>query len=173
MVSKKDSTGFDLKKLCQRLRLCAGKESECSTNECCKNCTKIKKTEKARNKQKETSRNAQSKTTVVSGSVSNCFTSPDKTKVRLPSTGLSVPSDGSARVSFRPSGKDSVREHLDGTRCHCYCGSCSRYVPNSAYDLLERCLDLNPKSRITASQALSHQFLINGLKSGPSSQSER
>eukprot|EP00117_Sycon_ciliatum_P043335 scpid99554/ scgid31391/ Probable serine/threonine-protein kinase cdc7; Cell division control protein 7 len=32
-------------------------------------------------------------------------------------------------------------------------------VPDSAYDLLRRCLDLNPLTRITASQALSHPFL--------------
>jgi cell division control protein 7 len=31
-------------------------------------------------------------------------------------------------------------------------------VPDSAYDLLERCLDLDPHKRITASQALKHSF---------------
>ena len=34
-------------------------------------------------------------------------------------------------------------------------------VPESAYELLYRCLDLNPATRITADQALSHPFTIN------------
>lgn len=34
-------------------------------------------------------------------------------------------------------------------------------VPESAYELLNRCLDLNPATRITAEQALSHPFIVN------------
>ena len=34
-------------------------------------------------------------------------------------------------------------------------------TPTLAYDLLEKCLDLNPFTRITASQALQHSFLNN------------
>ena len=34
-------------------------------------------------------------------------------------------------------------------------------VPESAYELLNRCLDLNPSTRITAEQALSHPFIDN------------
>eukprot|EP01132_Coremiostelium_polycephalum_P001175 gene1175-1487_t len=33
-------------------------------------------------------------------------------------------------------------------------------IPMEAYDLLERCLDLNPFTRITASEALTHPFLL-------------
>jgi cell division control protein 7 len=33
-------------------------------------------------------------------------------------------------------------------------------MPDSAFHLLERCLDLNPMTRITASEALRHPFLI-------------
>jgi serine/threonine protein kinase len=36
--------------------------------------------------------------------------------------------------------------------------SVKRKIPNSAYDLLERCLDLNPYTRITAKDAMSHFF---------------
>jgi len=32
-------------------------------------------------------------------------------------------------------------------------------APDSAYDLLKRCLDLNPATRITATEALCHPFL--------------
>ena len=33
-------------------------------------------------------------------------------------------------------------------------------VPDSVFDLLNQCLDLNPKNRTTAQQALSHSFFI-------------
>ena len=35
------------------------------------------------------------------------------------------------------------------------------FATPSAYNLLEKCLDLNPFTRITASQALQHPFLSN------------
>ena len=38
-----------------------------------------------------------------------------------------------------------------------------RSVPDSAFDLLSRLLDLNPHSRITADQALKHPFLTASL----------
>lgn len=53
-------------------------------------------------------------------------------------------------------GKD--HEHLDGTKCTSNCCKCCWAIPSSAYDLLQRCLDLNPQTRITASQALQHPF---------------
>ena len=34
-------------------------------------------------------------------------------------------------------------------------------VPDSAYDLLYRCLDLNPATRITAELALQHSFMVD------------
>lgn len=34
-------------------------------------------------------------------------------------------------------------------------------VPDSAYDLLYRCLDLNPATRITADLALQHSFIVD------------
>ena len=34
-------------------------------------------------------------------------------------------------------------------------------VPDSAFDLLYRCLDLNPATRITAEVALQHSFIVN------------
>lgn len=45
-------------------------------------------------------------------------------------------------------------------------GNCEAYnglgtVPDCAYDLLQHCLDLNPVTRITAEQALSHSFIVN------------
>ena len=51
--------------------------------------------------------------------------------------------------------------HLDGTECGCTCCACCWAIEDAAYDLLERCLDLNPYTRITASQALEHAFFKN------------
>ena len=34
-------------------------------------------------------------------------------------------------------------------------------LPDSAFNLLYRCLDLNPATRITADEALKHPFIIN------------
>ena len=53
-----------------------------------------------------------------------------------------------------------------GSRCDSDggCGSDSdswNQVPDSAYDLLHRCLDLNPATRITANLALQHSFMVD------------
>lgn len=64
---------------------------------------------------------------------------------------------------------------VDGHNCH---GSSTAYpvqdgrsiavtswgeVPQSMYDLLHRCLDLDPSTRITASEALKHPFITDKL----------
>ena len=51
----------------------------------------------------------------------------------------------------KPLSEDSQRE--------CYDRDTSNFAPAIAYDLLEKCLDLNPHVRITAHQALQHPFL--------------
>ena len=53
-----------------------------------------------------------------------------------------------------------------GSRCYSEGGSGSdsdswNQVPDSAYDLLYRCLDLNPATRITAELALQHSFMVD------------
>ena len=53
-----------------------------------------------------------------------------------------------------------------GTGCDSDGGSGSdsdswNQVPDSAYDLLHRCLDLNPATRITADLALQHSFMVD------------
>ena len=61
-----------------------------------------------------------------------------------------IDSDGS--INFKPtvffSSSVSIEPHRDT----------SNFAPVVAYDLLEKCLDLNPFTRITASQALQHPF---------------
>ena len=56
--------------------------------------------------------------------------------------------------------------HYDGEDCET--GSVStadsdswNQVPDSAYDLLIKCLDLNPTTRITAELALQHSFTVD------------
>ena len=53
-----------------------------------------------------------------------------------------------------------------GSMCNSEGGSGSdsdswNQVPDSAYDLLYRCLDLNPATRITAELALQHNFMVD------------
>lgn len=40
------------------------------------------------------------------------------------------------------------------------CYDISREVPESAYDLLDKLLDPNPNTRITAADALGHPFIL-------------
>ena len=48
--------------------------------------------------------------------------------------------------------------HVDGSECGSTCCTCCWAIEDSAYELLERCLDLNPHTRITAAEALEHPF---------------
>lgn len=48
--------------------------------------------------------------------------------------------------------------HVDGSECGSTCAACCWAIEDSAYELLERCLDLNPHTRITAAEALEHPF---------------
>ena len=97
----------------------------------------------------------------------------EKTKVRFLSEGNRPVSETSENCSRDQTRKETFPQHLDGSRCSCDCGSCSEYVPRSAYDLLEKCLDLNPETRITANEALNHPFFQNAENSSTHSQPER
>lgn len=173
MVSNSDTTGFDLKNICQQLRLAMSEDEAKPTPKlCCKNCNKMKTTKKERTKEKESSpgqntRGVHSRTSSVSANISSS-SSNENTKVRFLSTGHS-PQTQKTEISTDL----SVRQHLDGARCTCICGSCSGYVPTSAYNLLEKCLDLNPSTRITAAEALRHPFLSDNSDSNISSGPER
>ena len=90
-------------------------------------------------------------------------TSKEKTQVRYLSEGSRRASYISDDCSVVQTGSGTPREHLDGSRCTCDCGSCPEFVPVSAYHLLERCLDLNPSTRITAGDALAHPFFQEDL----------
>ena len=174
MVCKSNSAGFDLKKVCQKLRLCSGEKSQRRSNECCMKCSKETITKVEDNIEESwpgrNLRNTHSRTTSVSTHVSSNSTLNGKTKVRFLSTGHSAKTE---EVGSGCLARDSDLEHLDGSQCDCHCGSCSQYVPNSAYDFLEKCLDVNPTTRITASEALNHPFLANNNNTDIPSQPER
>ena len=65
------------------------------------------------------------------------------------------------------SGSDA-KEHMDGSRCGCTCHACCWMVPDSAYDLLEQCLNLDPRARISAEEALRHPFFSDLSYGSPS-----
>lgn len=51
---------------------------------------------------------------------------------------------------------------MNGDETDSGCCSCSwNQVTDSAYELMSRCLDLNPQTRITAEQGLQHPFLTD------------
>lgn len=59
----------------------------------------------------------------------------------------------------QPKQSDIVRRiHVDGSECGCSCCTCCWIIEDTAFELLERCLDLNPHTRITAAEALNHPF---------------
>ena len=54
----------------------------------------------------------------------------------------------------------------DSSRCESNCASQSdsdswNRIPDSAYDLLYKCLNLNPATRISAELALQHSFIVD------------
>lgn len=61
----------------------------------------------------------------------------------------SVSSVGATRPELK---SESISNYLPGD-CHC--------IPDSAYDLLSKCLKLDPAQRISASDALNHLFLTS------------
>lgn len=235
MVCNSISPGYELKKLCQKLRLAKQKENEESSTKCCTSCSKLlpnsESSSSASNLRRTSLRsspktkcveaNKQDTVSTKNSKIGESHSSPSRAvdqekKILQVSSLQQNPSNGflasaqadavkssetkpkeylrnghvgndeefpnAAAVSHvskgelkirlmlegnKPNsdcsrdhtGSESIREHLDGSRCTCACGSCPEYVPASVYDLLERCLDLNPATRITASEALNHPFL--------------
>ena len=52
---------------------------------------------------------------------------------------------------------------LESNSTSCFTENTWTAAPSTAYDLLQKCLDLNPLSRITAREALNHPFLQNNI----------
>ncbi|XP_035233138.1 cell division cycle 7-related protein kinase-like, partial [Stegodyphus dumicola] len=53
----------------------------------------------------------------------------------------------------------SYSNERDLNLCCVFCPEMSQHIPESAYDLLDKLLDPNPQTRITASEALNHPFI--------------
>jgi hypothetical protein len=63
---------------------------------------------------------------------------------------------GAAAASGLESGSGCDSDSGSGSDSDCW-----NQIPDSAYDLLYRCLDLNPATRITAELALQHSFMVD------------
>ena len=79
-----------------------------------------------------------------------------------------VPSTSNGIIVSPRTQMHSQKDTRDSTSCHIQdihatITDCWGKVPESAYDLLQRCLDLSPFTRITATEALQHPFITDNL----------
>ena len=144
MVSNINLSQGDLKAACQQLRKGSGKTPtvHCvvrDTND--PDLSKHCKAKKLRQKSPSSKNPSHSDDSQIDAQSNICYLCKEQNPVECTS---------------RP--RDSVTKHLDGSPCHSQTSRCCWSAPSSAYDLLKRCLDLNPNTRITASQALDHPF---------------
>lgn len=162
-----DCPSGNLKTLCTRLR------SGASKNPTVKCCVKLSDSEKEEHSNipskrlKRKSRSPRSQSETPSESTpwhQRCSVCQE----RNPYCCISLQTDGKTRELSEEIREhtDVSREHsdvgrcihLDGSECGCTCCVCCWAIEDTAYDLLERLLDLNPHTRITAAQALEHAF---------------
>ena len=164
----------NLKILCAKLR---GKAHTSSTVNCCVKQSKMyEEGEQHRDLSERTTRNSRSsrkhsseegtknpeanatsfrthqRCTVCRKGSRNCSESPQRVEHKLCKT---------SEVSENERANVPKDVHLDGSECACNCGTCCWVISDSAYELLERCLDFNPHTRISASEALDHPFFKN------------
>ena len=143
---------MDLKTLCSTLR--ANKSTSSSTSRTTQSSSRRgerdtqpaspKRTKRSSNREKEL--DSPSRTTSLPPRAT-VRRSPRKQSLRDKLiSGVSSSSAGSGNDSDGGSGSDSESWNK---------------IPDSAYDLLYRCLDLNPATRITAELALQHSFIVD------------
>lgn len=147
----------NLKILCTRLRSRASKEP---TVKCCvKQCNRADTDQSApakRRKRRSTSpSSSQTETPVASNLHRRCKICQKKN----PHCCISIETDKELTVKTSEQSDVFRPMHVDGSECDCTCFKCCWTIEDTAYELLERCLDLNPHTRITAAEALEHPFL--------------
>ena len=169
-----DCPSGNLKILCTKLRSGASKNPSVK---CCvrqSNCENGEQSNISAKRLKSKSRSPPSYQTVSTNPWHQRCTTCQK---RNPYFCMSVQTDAELSVTSRKHSEvdseqsDENREHsdgsrhvhLDGSECGCTCCMCCWAIEDTAYELLERCLDLNPHTRITAAQALEHAFFKDGF----------
>lgn len=150
----------NLKILCTRLRSRACKEP---TVKCCvKQCNRAETDQSApakRRKRRSTSPSSSQTETPVA---SNLWHRRCKIcQKQNPYCCISIETDKEHNVKTSEQSDVFRPMHVDGSECDCTCCKCCWTIEDTAYELLERCLDLNPHTRITAAEALEHPFLRN------------
>lgn len=147
----------NLKILCTRLRSRASKEP---TVKCCvKQCNRADTDQSApakRRKRRSTSpSSSQTETPVASNLHRRCKICQKQN----PHCCISIETEKELTVKTSEQSDVFRPMHVDGSECDCTCFKCCWTIEDTAYELLERCLDLNPHTRITAAEALEHPFL--------------
>lgn len=143
ILNAKFSQG-DIKAACQRLRKGSSRTStvQCITQETT-DLSNHNTTKKSRQRSPSPKNKSQSEDTKSNTSTHNmCSLCKEENTIECSNRGHSPVND----------------KHLDGSQCSSECSRCCWSAPSSAYDLLQRCLDLNPNTRITAREALEHPF---------------
>ena len=148
----------NLKILCTRLRSRASKEP---TVKCCvKQCSRADTDQSApakRRKRRSTSPSSSQTETPVA---SNLWHRRCKIcQKQNPYCCISIETGKELTVKTSEQSDVFRPMHVDGSECDCTCCKCCWTIEDTAYELLERCLDLNPHTRITAAEALEHPFL--------------
>ncbi|KAK2566029.1 Cell division cycle 7-related protein kinase [Acropora cervicornis] len=153
-----DCPAGNLKILCTKLR------SRASKNPTVKCCVKQSNSSKKLRKKSSSSSSSQPQVTMDSQPWhQRCLICQKRNPHRCISVEEGRTRDRSEEIHENTNGSRENSElarhiHLDGSECGCACCICCWVIEDAAYDLLRRLLDLNPHTRITASQALEHAF---------------
>lgn len=148
----------NLKVLCTRLRSRASKEPtvKCCVKQCNRTDTDQSAPAKRRKRRSTSPSSSQTETPVAS----NLWHRRCKIcQKQNPYCCISIETDKELTVKTSEQSHVFRPMHVDGSECDCTCCKCCWTIEDTAYELLERCLDLNPHTRITAAEALEHPFL--------------
>ena len=153
-----DSPGGNLKILCTELRSRASKEPtvKCCVKQCNRADTDQSTPAKRRKRRSASPSSPQTQTPVAS----NLWHRRCKIcQKQSPYCCILIENEKELTVKTCEQSDVFRSIHVDGSECDCTCCNCCWAIKDAAYELLERCLDLNPHTRITAAEALEHPFL--------------
>ena len=158
LVLSTESRAANLKLMCHHLRRGESKSRpiSCSTKNISARQSPRRKSPKSSTREKLKSKSEPS--------VASTDNSSDKNSVRHKACFYCEQRKNRRSAASRSSAEsatcttDAARFHVDGCACPCTDGACCWVVSDDAYDLLRRCLELDPGKRISAAEALKHPF---------------